>query len=123
MHRMRYVKPISSFRSHWEYQNNMYGDRRRARREASPACRGTGFIQTRIFDPLGMTESIPLVAEIARQAQRRDAARAGARHREGGAGSHDGRDRARGIGVVERIGHVEVDALHSRQRPRRQHAA
>ena len=32
------------------------------------------------------------------------------------------RDRAGGLGVVERVGHVEVDALHARQRPRRQQA-
>ena len=72
MHRMRYVKPISSFRSHWEYQNNMYGIAGElvAKISGMPWDR---FIQTRIFDPLGMTESIPLVAEIAGQAQRRDA--------------------------------------------------
>jgi len=63
MHRMRYVQPISSFRSHWEYQNNMYGIAGAlvARISGMPWDK---FIQTRIFDPLGMTESIPLVAEI-----------------------------------------------------------
>jgi len=60
---MRYVQPISSFRSHWEYQNNMYGIAGAlvARISGMPWDK---FIQTRIFDPLGMTESIPLVAEI-----------------------------------------------------------
>jgi CubicO group peptidase (beta-lactamase class C family) len=64
MHRMRYVQPISSFRSHWEYQNNMYGIAGAlvAKLAGMPWER---FIQTRIFDPLGMTESIPLVAGLA----------------------------------------------------------
>ena len=64
MHRMRYVKPISSFRSHWEYQNNMYGIAGAlvAKLSGMPWDK---FIQTRIFDPLGMTESIPLVSELA----------------------------------------------------------
>ncbi|MEP7065006.1 MAG: serine hydrolase [Gemmatimonadota bacterium] len=63
MHRLRYVRPISSFRTQWEYQNNMYGIAGAlvAKISGMPWDR---FIQTRIFDPLGMTESIPLVAGI-----------------------------------------------------------
>lgn len=64
MHRLRYVHPISSFRSQWEYQNNMYGIAGAlvAKLSGMPWER---FVQTRIFDPLGMTETIPLVAGIA----------------------------------------------------------
>jgi len=63
MRRLRYVHPISSFRSQWEYQNNMYGIAGAlvAKLSGMPWDK---FIQTRIFDPLGMTESIPLVAGI-----------------------------------------------------------
>ena len=64
MRRLRYVKPISSFRTQWEYQNNMYGIAGALVAKIS-GMPWDKFIQTRIFDPLGMTESIPLVAEIA----------------------------------------------------------
>ncbi|HMA02760.1 MAG: serine hydrolase [Gemmatimonas sp.] len=67
MHRLRYVHPISSFRSQWEYQNNMYGIAGAlvAKLSGMPWDK---FVQTRIFDPLGMTETIPLVAGIAGKA-------------------------------------------------------
>ncbi len=64
MHRLRYVKPISSFRTQWEYQNNMYGIAGELVAKIS-GMPWDKFIQTHIFDPLGMTESIPLVAGIA----------------------------------------------------------
>ncbi len=62
--RLRYVRPTSSFRSQWEYQNVMYGI------AGALVARLSGmpwetFIRMRIFAPLGMTESIPLVSEIA----------------------------------------------------------
>jgi CubicO group peptidase (beta-lactamase class C family) len=64
MRRLRYVRPSSSFRSQWEYQNNMYGIAGALVAKLSGMPWET-FIQTRIFAPLGMTESIPLVAGIA----------------------------------------------------------
>ncbi len=64
--RLRYVKPTSSFRSHWEYQNNMYGVAGYIVARVSGMPWET-FIRTRIWEPLGMTESIPLVSELAGQ--------------------------------------------------------
>ncbi|MBA2683338.1 MAG: serine hydrolase [Gemmatimonadaceae bacterium] len=64
MRRLRYVKPISSFRSQWEYQNVMYGIAGALVAERSGMPWET-FVRTRIFAPLGMTESIPLVSGIA----------------------------------------------------------
>lgn len=66
MRRLRYVRPISSFRSQWEYQNNMYGIAGALVAKLSGMPWET-FIRTRIFAPLGMAESIPLVAGIAGQ--------------------------------------------------------
>ncbi len=63
MRRLRYVKPISSFRSQWEYQNVMYAVAGALVAKLS-GMPWEKFVQTRIFDPLGMTESIPLVAGI-----------------------------------------------------------
>jgi CubicO group peptidase (beta-lactamase class C family) len=64
MRRLRYVRPNSSFRSQWDYQNNMYGVAGALVAQLSGMPWET-FIQTRIFAPLGMTESIPLVSGIA----------------------------------------------------------
>jgi CubicO group peptidase (beta-lactamase class C family) len=64
--RVRYVKPESSFRSHWEYQNVMYAVAGAIVEQASGMPWAT-FLKTRIFAPLGMTETIPLVSEIAGQ--------------------------------------------------------
>jgi CubicO group peptidase (beta-lactamase class C family) len=60
--RLRYVKPASSFRSEWEYQNVMYAIAGGivAKVSGMPWER---FVRTRIFNPLGMTETIPLVSE------------------------------------------------------------
>jgi CubicO group peptidase (beta-lactamase class C family) len=66
MRRLRYVKPISSFRSQWEYQNVMY-DIAGALVAQLSGMPWDKFVQTRIFNPLGMAESIPLVAGIAGQ--------------------------------------------------------
>jgi len=64
--RLRYVKPESSFRSHWEYQNVVYAIAGVLveRLSGMPWQR---FVTTRIFDPLGMHETIPLVSELASQ--------------------------------------------------------
>jgi CubicO group peptidase (beta-lactamase class C family) len=61
--RLRYVKPNSSFRSTWLYQNVMYaiGGLVVERVSGMPWDR---FLRTRIFAPLGMNETEPLVADI-----------------------------------------------------------
>ncbi len=61
--RLRYVRPSSSFRSQWNYQNVVYavGGAVIAKVSGMP---WDDFIRTRIFAPLGMTESEPLVAGI-----------------------------------------------------------
>lgn len=64
--RLRYVKPEWSFRSHWEYQNVVYAIAGVIveRLSGMPWQR---FVTTRIYDPLGMHETIPLVSELAGQ--------------------------------------------------------
>jgi CubicO group peptidase (beta-lactamase class C family) len=66
MRRLRYVKPISSFRSQWEYQNVMYAIAGALVAKLS-GMPWDAFVRTRIFQPLGMTETIPLVSGIAGQ--------------------------------------------------------
>ena len=61
--RVRYVEPESSFRSHWEYQNVMYALAGAIVEQAS-GMPWADFLRKRIFEPLGMTETIPLVAEL-----------------------------------------------------------
>lgn len=61
--RVRYVKPVTSFRSHWEYQNVMYAVAGAIVEQAS-GMSWEDFLRKRIFTPLGMTETIPLVAEL-----------------------------------------------------------
>ena len=63
MRRLRYVQPASSFRSQWSYQNVVYaiGGEIVAKVSGMP---WEDFIRTRIFVPLGMTESEPLIAGI-----------------------------------------------------------
>ncbi len=59
--RMRYFKPESPFRTRWSYNNIMYqvaGDIV----EAASGMTWDRFLTTRIFDPLGMHETIPTVA-------------------------------------------------------------
>ena len=63
MRRLRYVKPVSSFRTTWEYQNVMYGVAGLILERAS-GMSWENFLETRIFAPLGMTETEPLVAGI-----------------------------------------------------------
>ncbi len=61
--RLRYVQPSHSFRSEWDYQNVVYAMGGYIVERVSGMPWAT-FVQTRIFDPLGMTESIPLVAQL-----------------------------------------------------------
>ncbi|MEO9227008.1 MAG: serine hydrolase [Gemmatimonadaceae bacterium] len=63
IHRLRYVKPISSFRSQWEYENVMYAVLGGIVAQTS-GMSWEQFIRTRIFAPIGMTESIALVSEL-----------------------------------------------------------
>ncbi len=56
IHRLRYMKPVSSFRSHYAYDNLMYV----AAGQIIPAVTGKSwddFIRVRIFGPLGMNSS------------------------------------------------------------------
>jgi CubicO group peptidase (beta-lactamase class C family) len=64
--RMRYVKPNASFRSHWDYNNITYAITGKIVERLS-GMKWDKFIETRIFGPLGMKESIPLVSELAGQ--------------------------------------------------------
>jgi CubicO group peptidase (beta-lactamase class C family) len=61
--RLRYVKPTTSFRSTWNYQNVVYGISGLLVERISGMPWET-FIRTRIFAPLGMQESEPLVSLI-----------------------------------------------------------
>lgn len=61
--RLRYVQPSHSFRSEWDYQNVVYAMGGYIVERVSGMPWAT-FVQTRIFDPLGMNESIPLVAQL-----------------------------------------------------------
>lgn len=62
--RLRHVKPASSFRSTWAYQNVVYAIGGLLVERLSGVSWET-FLRTRIFTPLGMTETLPLVADIA----------------------------------------------------------
>ena len=61
--RLRYVQPASSFRSQWEYQNVVYAIGGFIVEKVSGMPWAT-FVQNRIFTPLGMTETVPLVSGI-----------------------------------------------------------
>lgn len=63
MRRLRYVKPNSSFRSKWDYQNVIYGVAGLVVERVS-GMSWDSFLKTRIFAPLGMNETEPLVAGI-----------------------------------------------------------
>ena len=61
--RLRYVPPSASFRSEWQYQNVMYalGGTIIERIAKMP---WEAFVRSRIFTPLGMNETEPLVSAI-----------------------------------------------------------
>jgi CubicO group peptidase (beta-lactamase class C family) len=61
--RLRYVRPSSSFRAQWDYQNNVYAIAGAIVAKVS-GMPWADFVRTRIFQPLGMTESEPLVSGI-----------------------------------------------------------
>ena len=61
--RLRYVKPTASFRSEWQYQNVMYSLAGTIIERVS-GMPWESFVRTRIFAPLGMTETEPLVSAI-----------------------------------------------------------
>jgi CubicO group peptidase (beta-lactamase class C family) len=63
MRRLRFVQPSSSFRSQWSYQNVVYAIGG-ALIEKVSGMAWEDFVRARIFAPLGMTESEPLVAGI-----------------------------------------------------------
>jgi CubicO group peptidase (beta-lactamase class C family) len=63
LRRVRYVKPTASFRAEWQYQNVMYGVAGTLLERVS-GMKWADFLRTRIFAPLGMTETEPLVAGI-----------------------------------------------------------
>ncbi len=61
--RARYLKPTSSFRTRYGYQNIMFS----AAGEIIPAVTDTGwndFIKARILDPLGMKRSVTRISEL-----------------------------------------------------------
>jgi CubicO group peptidase (beta-lactamase class C family) len=62
--RLRYVQPTASFRSTWQYQNVVYALAGLIVERAS-GMPWDAFIRSRIFTPLGMTESEALVSAIA----------------------------------------------------------
>jgi CubicO group peptidase (beta-lactamase class C family) len=66
IHRLRYVKPTTSFRSTMEYQNTVFAIGG-AIIEKVTSMPWDAFIRQRIFAPLGMNESEPLVAGIVGQ--------------------------------------------------------
>jgi len=61
--RLRYVQPTTSFRSEWQYQNVMYSLSGTIVERASGQP-WEAFLRARIFVPLGMTETEPLVSSI-----------------------------------------------------------
>jgi CubicO group peptidase (beta-lactamase class C family) len=61
--RLRHVRPTTSFRSTWQYQNVVYSLAGVVIERAS-GMSWDAFIRSRIFKPLGMTESEALVASI-----------------------------------------------------------
>lgn len=58
MRRMRYLKPVSSFRAAYNYQNVQYAMAGEVIRAASGQS-WAEFLQGRIFSPLGMRETLP----------------------------------------------------------------
>jgi CubicO group peptidase (beta-lactamase class C family) len=61
--RLRFVQPSASFRSEWQYHNIMYSLSGTIIERVS-GMPWDAFVRTRIFAPLGMTETEPLVRDI-----------------------------------------------------------
>lgn len=61
--RLRYVKPTASFRSTWQYNNNVYSIAGLLIEKLS-GMPWQDFIRARVFTPLGMNETIPLVSML-----------------------------------------------------------
>jgi CubicO group peptidase (beta-lactamase class C family) len=61
--RLRFIQPTASFRAEWQYQNVIYALAGTIIERAS-GMPWEAFIRQRIFAPLGMNESEPLVASI-----------------------------------------------------------
>ena len=59
--RLRYADPETSMRSHFTYQNIMYVAAGKVIEKVS-GISWASFIQHRVFDPLGMAESVPLLS-------------------------------------------------------------
>lgn len=62
--RLRYIKPTASFRSEWQYQNVLYALNGVIIERVS-GMPWEQFVKTRIFEPLGMNETLALVADVA----------------------------------------------------------
>ena len=78
LHRVRFLKPESPFRSHYSYQNMMF----LAAGQAEGKAAGTTWddlVRQRIFMPLGMTSTVTTSKGLDER-ERRDAARHGSRH-------------------------------------------
>jgi len=63
VHRLRYVKPTAPFRYTWQYNNVVYAVGGLLVEKISGMPWET-FVRTRIFTPLGMNESVPLVSML-----------------------------------------------------------
>ncbi|HEY5061988.1 MAG TPA: serine hydrolase domain-containing protein, partial [Gemmatimonadaceae bacterium] len=61
--RLRFVQPSASFRSEWQYHNIMYSLSGTIIERVS-GMPWDAFVRARIFGPLGMTETEPLVRDI-----------------------------------------------------------
>jgi CubicO group peptidase (beta-lactamase class C family) len=64
IHRLRYIPPAAPFRSQWQYHNIMYAMSGIVVERVS-GMPWDAFVRARIFAPLGMTETEPLVSSIA----------------------------------------------------------
>jgi CubicO group peptidase (beta-lactamase class C family) len=64
--RLRYIEPTASFRSEWQYHNVLYGLNGVIIERVS-GMPWEQFVKKRLFEPLGMTETLALVSMIAGQ--------------------------------------------------------
>src|SRR3954466_3327065 len=66
IHRLRYIQPTASFRSEWQYHNVLYALNGLIIERVS-GVPWEQFVKKRIFEPLGMNETLALVSMIAGQ--------------------------------------------------------